>query len=216
MRKVYVMVKCQYFKIGMTSLVGSSSSLQFIKKIGEVNFAESDHEPLYILLVLDMSSAQSLKDFKESIDLLNQFNFPRKIGVLVSQYNSYLTYYIHHKLKGKVTFFNAHNLQSGLFLKNFNSWLKGKTFQPMRMVARYRDVKYGFSLKEWVSLIIPLSGESIREISSTIKVSPHALYQTRQKAIRKIGMKSYREFCGLYINGTIKTESGNAVRKRKK
>lgn len=210
-RKVYVMTYCKYFSKGMQSLFSPADiTLTFIRHIEEVEIGDDD--ALDILLVLDMSSIDSLKNFKNAIDFLNQINCRKRIGVLVSQYNSYLTHYISRKLGGKVTFFNSHNLRSGLFQRNFLTWNKGKTFRPMHTVNRYRDDRYGFSLKEWICLVIPLSGETVQEMADCMKIPVHTLYQVRRKALQKVGISSYRHFCELFINGEIRTENNRISR----
>lgn len=209
--KVYVMTFCEYFSKGMQSLFSPADiTLNFIRHIEEVDIGDDD--VLDILLVLDMSSIDSLKNFKNAMDFLIQINCRKRIGVLVSQYNSYLTHYISRKLGGKVTFFNSHNLSSGLFQRNFLTWNKGKTFRPMHTVNRYRDDRYGFTLKEWICLVIPLSGETVQEMSECMKIPVHTLYQVRRKALQKVGISSYRHFCELFINGEIRTENNKISR----
>ncbi|EEB7956814.1 hypothetical protein XH09_22065 [Salmonella enterica subsp. enterica serovar Newport] len=204
-KTVFIMTQCEYLSQGMKYLFPEKDIfLKFVKCIEEVKFSYNKAE--HILLVLDMSSIESLRKFKVAVDFLNQINSPREIGVLVSKYNSYLTYYISRKIKGKVTFFDSHTLNSGLFQRNFHSWLKGKMFRSMPMAAHGRDSRYGASLKEWFSLVLPLSGESMQEISACINVPSHALYQIRQNALHKFGVASYRQFCELYILGKIHTE----------
>jgi len=83
----------------------------------------------------------------------------------------------------------------------------------MHVVQRFRDCRYGFSLREWISLVIPLSGETMQEISRCTGLKPQALYQIRHNALKKIGIKSYREFCELYLRGEIRTENGCLTRK---
>ncbi|HIF3101880.1 TPA: hypothetical protein ACXZT8_003703 [Salmonella enterica] len=176
--------------------------------LGSINdLIIEDDEPLLLLLVLDMSGTTALAEFKSAMDFLNQYPGPRRLGVLVSRYNAYMTYYISRKFKGRVTFFNSHNLKSGLFHRNFLSWLNGKTFRPMHVVARFKDSRYGFSLKEWISLVVPMSGETIQEMSECLGLTTQALYQVRKNALRKIGLHSYREFCELYMQGVIRTEN---------
>ncbi len=204
---VQIVARCRYFQEGMKQLFSANEvSLRFIDSIDDLIL--HDNSPLIVLLAIDMSGANSLKELKKSIDVLNQMPGQKKIGVLVSRYNDYMTQYIYRKFRGGVTFFNAHNLHSGLFRRNFLSWLKGKTFRPMHVVSRYRDNRYGFSLKEWISLIMPLSGETIPEIASNMGVRPSQIYQIRQNALKKIGVKSWREFCELYLLGEIRTENG--------
>ncbi|POT56155.1 hypothetical protein C3432_19460 [Citrobacter amalonaticus] len=186
-------------------------TIHFIKHIEDVVI--TDDAPLVILLVLDLSGTEALSNFKTAVDFLNQINGRKRIGVLVSRYNAYLTWYISRKFRGHVTFFNSHNLQSGLFRRNFLSWLDGKTWRPMRVVARYRDNRYGFSLKEWVSLVIPLSGETVQEMSACMGISEQTLYQIRQNALKKIGINSWRKFCDLYLSGQIKTENDTIIRR---
>jgi len=211
-KTIYIMTYCEYLRTGMQSLISTPDiSLNFIKNIDEVVI--TDDTPLTLLLVLDMSGCVSLKNFKAAVDFLTQINSPKRVGVMVSQYNSYLSHYISRKFRGKVTFFNAHNLRSGLFQRNFLSWLKGKTFRPMRVVARYRDSHYCFSLKEWISLVIPLSGETMQEMSDCMKIPVHTLYQIRQKALKKTGVSSYRQFCEMFINGEIRTENDSITRR---
>ncbi|HGA5678172.1 TPA: hypothetical protein ACISZ4_003903 [Salmonella enterica subsp. enterica serovar Chester] len=203
---VRVMTRCEYFKIGITSLFnGHNVTFDFFGCIEDLVI--EDDEPLLMLLVLDMSGTSSLGEFKSAMDFLNQYPGARRLGVLVSRYNAYMTHYISRKFRGRVTFFNSHNLKSGLFCRNFLSWLNGKTFRPMHVVARFRDSRYGFSLKEWISLVVPMSGESIQEMSNCLGLSTQALYQIRQNALKKIGLKSYREFCELYMKGIIRTEN---------
>ncbi|EEE1598509.1 hypothetical protein K3J84_004705 [Salmonella enterica] len=207
---VQVVARCQYFQTGMEALFSDASvSLRFIRSIDEVIF--NDNELTRILLVLDMSGPDSLKEFKLAVDFLNQTISPRKIGVLVSRYNEYVTHYISRKLHGSVTFFNSHNLHSGLFQRNFLSWLKGKAVQPMRVVSRFRDERYHLSLKEWIALVIPLSGESIQEISHCMQIKPQALYQIRQGALRKLGINSYREFCEYFLNRNVRIENRQII-----
>ncbi|NTZ47758.1 hypothetical protein FCM30_18630 [Lelliottia aquatilis] len=209
---VYIMTCCEYFRTGMESLIYVSGvNLVFVKDMGEVMI--SDNEPLVVLLVLDMSSDSALRNFKSAVDYLNQINVPKKIGVLVSRYNSYLTYYINRKFHGKVTFFNSHNLRTGLFQRNFTSWLSGKRFRSMHVVTRFRDDRYGFSLKEWVSLVIPLSGETMLQISECMGINNNSMYQVRQNALKKIGISSYRQFCELYIGGKIRIENDRIVKR---
>ncbi|MJN97748.1 hypothetical protein DNX92_14140 [Salmonella enterica subsp. enterica] len=203
---VRVMTRCEYFKVGIMSLFnGQNVAFDFFGCIDDLVI--EDDEPLLMLLVLDMSGTSSLGEFKAAMDFLNQYPGSRRLGVLVSRYNAYMTHYISRKFRGRVTFFNSHNLISGLFYRNFLSWLNGKTFRPMHAVARFRDSRYGFSLKEWISLVVPMSGESIQEMSDCLGLSTQALYQVRQNALKKIGLKSYREFCELYMKGVIRTEN---------
>lgn len=203
---VYVITNCSYFSNGLHEIAGEfSHQLFFLNAVDSIIIDYS--KPLNIVLVLDVSSSDSLKQFKNSVNFLMGINCKKRIGVIVSRLNAYLTFYISRKLHGKVTFFNAHNLYNGLFVHNFHSWIRGSTFRPMRTVARYRDTKYGFSLKEWLSLVVPLSGETISEMAHCMNVSDHSLYQVRKSALAKIGIKSYREFCEMYINGKIKIEN---------
>ncbi len=169
----------------------------------------SDQECLTILLVLDMSGYDALKKTREAIDYTMQINHPKRVGILVSQYNSYLSYYFYYKLRGKVTFFNSHNLYSGLFQRNFMSWLKGKTFRPMRIVNRFRDDRYGLSLKEWIALVVPLSGEKMSEISTCLKIPITSLYRMRNSALKQLEVNTYREFCQMYIAGVFNTENSH-------
>jgi hypothetical protein len=209
-KNVFVLVQCEYFRKGMQSIFNPEDiTFHFMKCIDDI---VSYDDTSTILLVLDMSSSESLRKIMNAIDFLNQINSHKRVGVLVSRYNAYLTYYISRKFRGKVTFFNAHNFNSGLFRRNFLSWLGGRTFRPMRVVSRYRDTRYGFSLKEWISLVIPLSGEPIQEIATHMNTSVHSLYQVRQFALRKMGITSYRQFCELFINGEICTENNTLTR----
>lgn len=208
---VFVMTSCEYFRKGMQELfISTDVSLHFISRIDQVVVSQND--TLTILLVLDMSSSESLRTFRDAVEFLGQINCRCRVGVLVSRYNAWMTGYISRKFSRKVTFFNSHNLQSGLFQRNFLSWLKGKTFRPMHTVYRFRDNRYGFSQKEWVSLVIPLSGESMQEISACLNVPVYSMYQVRRNALRKIGVSSWREFCELFINGEIRTENSGASR----
>lgn len=210
-RVVYVLAACQYFICGMETLFASADvTLRFIRSIDEV--VVPDEGTLTVLLVLDMSGSESLKKFRDAVDFLNQINSPRRTGVLVSQYNAYLTYYFYRKFSGRVTFFNSHNLRSGLFQRNFLTWLKGNTFCPARVVFRFRDDRYGFSLKEWISLVVPLSGETVQDMARCLKVSAQSLYQIRINALKKIGIPSYKEFCRLFIRGEIRTENNRITR----
>lgn len=203
---VQVVARCQYFRTGMEALFsGDNIVLRFIHSTSEIVF--DDNDSTRVLLVLDMSGTESLKEFKESVDFLNQISSKRKVGVLVSRYNEYLTWYISRKFHGAVTFFNSHNLHSGLFRRNFLSWMKGKAERPMRAISRFRDERYRLTLKEWITLVIPLSGESMKEISHCMKVRSQTLYQIRQNALRKINIQTYREFCKLYLDGMIRTEN---------
>lgn len=207
---VYVLAACQYFISGMNALFAGDVTLRFIRSIGEV--VVPDEGPLTILLALDMSGSESLNTFRAALEFLSQINSPRRTGILVSRYNAYLTYYFYRKLNGKVTFFNSHNLASGLFQRNFLTWLKGNTFRPARVVFRFRDDRYGFSMKEWISLVIPLSGETIQDMADCLRVSPQSLYQVRINALKKIGIPSYMEFCRLFIRGEIRTENNKITR----
>ncbi|ECY7949662.1 TPA: hypothetical protein ACISV6_004655 [Salmonella enterica subsp. enterica serovar Birkenhead] len=210
--EIFVMTFCEYFSLGMKSLFAENNlNLKFIRTISETLTRTDD--TLTLLLILDMSSIHSLRNFKESVDFLLQIKSRKKVGVLVSRYNEYLSYYIFRKLNGNVTFFNSHNLKSGLFQKNFITWLRGKTFRPMHVVSRYRDDRYGFSLKEWISLVIPLSGETVQEMSSCMRMTTSNIYQVRQVALAKIGVDSYRQFCELFINGCIHIENNQIVTK---
>lgn len=203
---IYVMTNCHYFTYGLKSLTENmSEQLVFITNPAEI--AIDYTVPINIVLVLEMSSSESLKQFKNAIDFLSGINHRKRIGVIVSRLNSYLTYYINRKLRGKVTFFNSHNLRTGVFIHNFCSWMSGKTFNSMRTVARFKDTSYGFTLREWLSLVVPLSSETIGEMAKCLGIKEHTLYQTRQKALTKVGIKSYREFCENYINGEIKIEN---------
>lgn len=207
---VQVVTRCEYFRIGMEALFFHDNvTLRFIHCIDEL-MVDYDNQTM-VLLVLDMSGPSSLKEFKSAVDYLNQTYSPKKIGVLVSRYNEYLTQYISRKFHGRVTFFNSHNLQSGLFYRNFTSWLKGKAQQPMRVVSRFCDDRYRLTLKEWITLVIPLSGETMNEISLCMGIRSQTLYQIRQNALRKIGIGSYREFCELYLNGKVRTENSRIV-----
>lgn len=203
---IYIMTKCNFFREGLSYLTGGfTKQLTFIRDIDEIviNYSHS----LNIVIVLDVSSLDSLQNFKSTIDFLAGINCKKRIGVVVSRLNSYLTYYISKKLSGKVTFFNSHNLKNGIFLKNFRSWLKGRTFRPMRTVTNYRDIRYGFTLREWLSLVVPLSGESICEMSLCLGLSNHILYQARAKALKKLDFQSYHEFCHSFINKTFIIEN---------
>ncbi|ECA1879245.1 hypothetical protein ACQX6Q_20155 [Salmonella enterica] len=203
---VQVVTRCQYLRTGMEKLFSDDSvSLHFIQCIDDLVFEYN--KTTRILLVLDMSGLNSMNEFKRALDFLSRSISSRKIGVLVSQYNEYLTYYISRKLHGAVTFFNSHNLQSGLFQQNFLSWLKGRTVRPMRPVSRFCDERYHLTLKEWVALVIPLSGESIQEMSRCMQIRPQTLYEIRQGALQKIGINSYREFCECYLKGYVRIEN---------
>lgn len=209
---VRVVTRCEYLQVGLEALFRHEDvTLQFIHCIDDLVI--TDNNLLRILLVLDMSGPEALREFKVAIDFLNQINTPRKIGVLVSRYNEYLTQYISRKFRGRVTFFNSHNLASGLFRRNFLSWLKGRAVCPMRAVVRFRDDRYGFSLNEWVTLVIPLSGESMQDIATCMGMRSQSLYQIRQKALKKIGLKSWRAFCELYLRGEIRTENNRITRR---
>ncbi|HCR3448519.1 TPA: hypothetical protein ON570_002108 [Citrobacter werkmanii] len=203
---VQVVARCKFFQKGMGYIFSQSEvTLRFIDSIDGIVLY--DDTPFIVLLVLDMSGVEALEDFKYAMDVLNQMPSPKKIGVLVSRYNAYMTQYVYWKFQGRVTFFNSHNLQSGLFHRNFLSWLKGKTFRPMHVVSRFRDNRYGFSLNEWISLVLPLSGEAISDIACCMGVRPGQIYQIRQNALKKIGVKNWREFCELYLHGEIRTEN---------
>ncbi|TLI63087.1 hypothetical protein FEK48_15530 [Escherichia sp. E2593] len=210
---VFVMALCEYFTFGMKNLFSNNHiNLSFIHRIEQVTIGLDD--TLTIMLVLDMSGTESLRIFKEAVDFLIQINSRKRVGVLVSRYNSYLTHYISRKFAGKVTFFNSHNLHSGLFQRNFQTWLRGKTFRPMHTINRYRDERYGFSLKEWICLVLPLAGESIAEMSRCMKIPEPTLYQIRRGALKKLGLSSYRQFCELYIRGEIRTENDKILRQK--
>lgn len=207
---VYVHATCQYFIYGMEKLFADEVIISFFRSIDEV--IVPDECTLTILLVLNTSDSESLKTFRSAVDFLNQINSPKRIGVLVSKYNAYLTYYFYRKFNGKVTFFNSHNLSSGLFQRNFLSWLRGNTFRPVRVSSRFKDDRYGFTLKEWISLVVPLSGETVQEMASCLKVTTSSLYQVRINALKKIGIPSYSEFCRLFVRGEISTENNNITR----
>ncbi|EOI6844104.1 hypothetical protein ACMVI2_004252 [Salmonella enterica] len=171
---LYVMSRCGYFVTGMQHIFsGDALNIRFIHCISELVIKNDN--TLFLLLVLDMSGPDALREFKTAIDFLTQINTPVRAGVLVSRYNEYLTWYISRKLRGRVTFFNSHNLRSGIFHKNILSWLAGKTFRPMHTVLRFRDCRYGFSLREWISLVIPLSGETMHEIARCTGLTAQAL-----------------------------------------
>lgn len=207
---IYVVVNCNYFIIGLQQLfIDSSINLRFIDDILEIDFPHN--EMTYILLVLSITNVTLLERFKNTIDFINGINTQVKTGILVSELNTYLTYYLYRKLKRKVTFFNSHNLINGIFKRNVLSWLKGKTFRPMRVIYRYRDECYGYSLKEWLTLVVPLSGESIKEVSACLNISEHSLYQIRTKALKKMRLQTYREFYQLFINGEMRIEN-NKIR----
>lgn len=203
---VYIMVDCNYFIIGLKHLfMNNSVTFKFINNIQDVNF--SNEQTSYLLLVLNTVNVESLRKFKNAIDFIIGINTQLKTGILVSEFNSYLTSYFFKKLRGKVTFFNSHNLTNGVFKKNFLSWLKGKTFRPMRVVYRYRDESYGYSLKEWISLVVPLSGETVKEISDCLNLNERSIYQIRTKALKKMKLKTYRQFCLMFIDGKIRIEN---------
>lgn len=211
--QVYVLTRCQYFISGMEYLFSNENiRLSYVKSVSDISL--SDDEKLMILLVLDMSGYDSLVRFREAVDYVMQINHPRKVGILVSRYNSYLSYYFFRKLRGKVTFFNSHNLKNGLFRRNFLTWVRGKTFRPMKAIRYFRDERYGLSLEEWIALVIPLCGESMQDISGNLKVPVHSLYRMRARALKRLGMASYREFCEMYITGMVRVENGHQRNKR--
>ena len=210
---VFVMNYCNYFNTGLKNLIGDNSGCQLVFLTQPEDIIFNNIASTHIVLVLDVSSSESLRNFKNYMDFLIGVNSHKRIGVIVSKLNAYLTLYISKKFGGRVTFFNSHNFNSGLFIHNFSSWVAGRTFNPMRPVVRYRDCRYGFSLNEWLCLIIPLSGETIQEMSGCLRISEHALYQIRQKALKKIGIRSYREFCEMFINGSIKIENETISRR---
>ncbi|ECB6455263.1 TPA: hypothetical protein G9E88_004419 [Salmonella enterica] len=213
-KKIFILTQCEYFCQGMKYLFPERDiSLNFVRCIEEVKFSSS--EATHILLVVDISSIESMGKFKNAIDFINQINSPRRIGVLVNRYNSYLTYYFFRKLKGKVTFFDSHTLKNGIFQRNFHLWLKGKVFHPMHVIMRYCDSRYGCSLKEWLSLILPLSGESMQEISVCMNIPNQTLYKIRLNALHKIGCISFRQFCDLYIRGETCTKNDRMLYKQK-
>ncbi|EAA7727811.1 hypothetical protein APP83_24140 [Salmonella enterica subsp. enterica serovar Oranienburg] len=214
-KKVFVLTQCEYFCQGMKYLFqGKDVFLNFVRCIEEVKF--SYNETTNILLVLDISNIASMKNFKKAIDFINQINSPYRIGILVSRNNSYLMYYIFKKLKRKVTFFDSHALKDGIFQRNFHSWLSGKPFRPMHVIMRYCDSKYGCSLKEWFSLILPMSGESMKEISICMNIPNQTLYKIRLNALHKIGCASFRQFCELYIRGEISIKNDQILYKSNK
>ncbi|EBI9057198.1 hypothetical protein D0V11_25020 [Salmonella enterica] len=208
-KTVYVMVGCNYFIIGLRHFfMDGDINFKFIEAVDDIDF--SHEEVPYVLLVLNTVNVDSLKKFKNAIDFINGINLPVKTGVLVSEFNAYLTYYAFKKIRGKVTFFNSHNLTNGIFRRGFLSWLEGKTFRPARVVYRYRDESYGYSLKEWISLVVPLGGETVKDVSDYLNISEHTLYQIRAKALKKTGLNTYRQFCQLFINGKVRIENNRA------
>lgn len=205
-KTVYVMVDCNYFITGLKQLfMDSNVTFKFIDSVQSVDFF--NEKISYLLLVLNTVNVEFLKKFKNAIDVIIGIDTQLKTGILVSEFNSYLTYYFFKKLRGKVTFFNSHNLTNGIFRRNLLSWLKGKTFRPMRVVYRYRDESYGYSLKEWISLVVPLSGETIKEVSDCLNINESSLYQIRKKTLKKMGLKTYRQFCQMFIDGKIRIEN---------
>lgn len=203
---------CEYLRKGMQEVFKPYSiNFRFVKSIEEVNICSNDI--ITVMLALDLSCNDSLIFFKQCIDFLNQINSRKKIGVLLNKNNLCLSYYIYKKLKGKVTFFNTHQICSGQFQRNVLSWLNGKTSSPMRVISRLQHNRYGLSLNEWISIIIPLSGESMQEISSCLKISVHTLYQNRKNALKKMNVCSYRKFCEQCINGEI--HIGNDIFKQR-
>ncbi|HHL2713177.1 TPA: hypothetical protein ACQ39K_004834 [Yersinia enterocolitica] len=210
---VYVMTKCHYFRTGLPALVDTvASRLVFVQAVEDIVI---DYPALLtVVLVLDVSSSDALKDFKRAVTYLMGINCKKRIGVIVSRLNAYLTYYIARKLHGKVTFFDAHNTGSGLFQHRFQAWVREMTVYPMRTVNYYRDQRYGLTLKQWLTLIVPLSGETIAEMALCLQVSGHSLYQVRQHALLKMGCASYRAFCERYIQGDIRIENPGGGRSR--
>ncbi|EAB7505453.1 hypothetical protein DPK44_20240 [Salmonella enterica subsp. enterica serovar Abony] len=100
---IYVVVNCNYFIIGLQQLfIDSSINLRFIDDILEIDFPHN--EMTYILLVLSITNVTLLERFKNTIDFINGINTQVKTGILVSELNAYLTYYLYRKLKRKVTF----------------------------------------------------------------------------------------------------------------
>ncbi|EMP6174917.1 hypothetical protein R9D66_004272 [Citrobacter amalonaticus] len=211
-KKIFIINDCNYFKNGFCSSMNDTNSYSFIflTDPGEimVNYQTKNH----IVLVLDVSCSESLRKFKRNIDFINGINARVRIGVIVSRLNIYLTYYISKKLSRRVTFFNSHGFKSGLFSHDFKAWVSDKSFHSMKPIVRYKDAHYGFSLNEWLSLVVPLSGESMQEMSHCLRLNIHSLYQIRKKALSKIGLSSYREFCMMYILGNIKIENETIIR----
>ncbi|EHJ2438125.1 TPA: hypothetical protein ACIBFG_004476 [Salmonella enterica subsp. enterica serovar Bahrenfeld] len=210
---INVITACSYLKLGLSSIYANAYiELRYLDEITEIKgyYEQNNH----ILLVLDMSSSDSISNFRSALLFIMRNKIKNKIGVLVSRYNDYLTYYISKKLKGKVTFFNSHNYESGLFYKNLLSWSQGKTFKPMPTTKRYKDSQYGFCLKEWLSLVIPLSGESMQELSQCLSLPTQSLYFTRKKALKKMGLSSYKHFCMLFIHGRIRIENNRLMKKQ--
>jgi len=208
---VYIMVGCGFFIEGMKNIFKKDSEqFVFIRSINEINI-DIDNDILRIVLVVDLTNVDSLRNFQSAITALSGIIVRKRIGVLVSKLNSWLTFYISKKLYGRVTFFNSNNLESGLFKKNFQRWLSGRTFQSMHIVQRFRDDRYGLSMKEWFTLVIPLSGESISEMSKVLGVPCHSLYQTRRTALKKIGILSWRNFAEDYILGNIRIENNKIM-----
>lgn len=100
---IYVVVNCNYFIIGLQQLfIDSSINLRFIDDILEIDFPHN--EMTYILLVLSITNVTLLERFKNTIDFINGINTQVKTGILVSELNAYLAYYLYRKLKRKVTF----------------------------------------------------------------------------------------------------------------
>lgn len=161
------MASCEYFRKGMQELfISTDVSLHFISRIDQVMVSQND--TLTTLLVLDISGSELLRTFSDAVKFPGQINCRPLVGTPVSRYSTWMTDYIVRDFRRKVTFFNSHAPQSGLFQRTFLTWLKeGKTFRPMHTVYRFRGNRYGFSPKD--ALIIPLSGESMQEVSACLK-----------------------------------------------
>lgn len=196
-----IVTNCSFFKRGMQELLNCKPDINFIylSSVDDIqNFLVTGER---VILAVELATSDTLRNFWSAVDFLAGYNGV-KVGVVITKYNAYLMRYLSKKIKG-VVFFYAHELRN--FVTTVYRWCRGYSCQTMRMVCRCND-SHGLTLDELTILTLPLMGESICEVASTINMSISNVYRIRNKALFKLGFDSYHKFCRAFANGEIRLE----------
>lgn len=204
---LFVYGGCIYFRKGLSAFLDKEFQIIYFNDIIDLYTVLSVEQPKHInvILVLNLSVLSEFVKFNTLLTLLKG-DKRVKIGILLNKLTSYLSYYFFMKLNGKVHFFDAENAKTGGLCKDVKCWFRSGISSHIRPVYRFYDKKYKIPLMGWISLVIPLCGESINDIKNVLGVNKTLIYQARYVALSKLKMRSYKQFCHLFFQGSLKIE----------
>lgn len=205
-----IATSCSFFERGMRALLDCKPKVNFVYSSsieGIQSFLVSGGKR--IILAVELATSNTLRNFWRIVDFLANHDGV-KVGIVITNYNAYLMQYLSKKIKG-VVFFYAHELRN--FATAVYRWCRGYSCQTMRIVCRCSD-SHGLTLDELTILTLPLMGEDVCEIASTLNMSISNVYRIRNKALLKLGFDSYHKFCRAFVSGDIRLEYERLVEVR--